>query len=254
MRGARFAGAAFGLVALAAVGTTTGCGGPARARDLVTIETAPSDDDFTNPERGFFTSVDLLGEADLSRASASGTTLVHAPIRLDRFRDGPLPQALLDALETGFARVRRAGLKVIPRFMYNAGPYPRSQPDASEATIEAHIAQLAPILAANADVIAALEAGFVGAWGEWHSSSHRIDADRGAKQRILAALLGALPADRMVSLRFPSDVIALVGKLPPARAGSSDPTARVGSHLDCFLGSDDDVGTWGRSGHSADDE
>jgi hypothetical protein len=110
------------------------------------------------------------------------------------------------------------------------------------------------VLANNADVIVALEAGFVGAWGEWHSSTHGLDRDQAAKQRILAALLAALPPGRQVALRFPHDIARLVGELPRARVGTDAPTARVGSHQDCFLGSDDDVGTWGFGGRSIDDD
>jgi hypothetical protein len=210
----------------------------------------PAWDVFPNPERGFYSSADILKEPSLAFVSEAGNTLVHAPIRLDPYRDAPLPPEFLAELERAFDRVRRAGLKVIPRFMYNFGPYPRSEPDASEAQIIAHLEQLAPVLAANADVLLVLQGGFIGAWGEWHSSTHRLDRDPRAKRRILDALLTAVPRDRMVALRFPTDIDDLVGKLPAKRAFTDEPVARVGSHQDCFLGSDTDVGTWGRTGNN----
>lgn len=210
----------------------------------------PAWDVFPNPERGFYSSADLLKEPSLAFVSESGNTLVHAPIRLDPYRDMPLPPAFLAELERAFERVRSAGLKVIPRFMYNFGPYPRSEPDASEARIVGHLAQLAPVLERNADVLLVLQGGFVGAWGEWHSSTHRLDTDARAKRRILDALLDAVPRDRMVALRFPTDIDDLVGRLPADRAFTGEPVARVGSHQDCFLGSDTDVGTWGRTGNN----
>jgi hypothetical protein len=210
----------------------------------------PAWDVFPNPERGFYNSADLLNEPSLAFVSENGNTLVHAPIRLDPYRDTPLPADFLVELERAFDRVRGAGLKVIPRFMYNFGPYPRSEPDASEARIVAHLAQLAPVLADNADVLLVLQGGFIGAWGEWHSSTHGLDRDARAKRRILDALLAAVPRDRMVALRFPTDIDDLVGKLPADRAFTAAPVARVGSHQDCFLGSDTDVGTWGRTGNN----
>jgi hypothetical protein len=33
-----------------------------------------------------------------------------------------------------------------------------------------HVAQLGPTMQRNADAVYVLEAGFVGCWGEWHSS------------------------------------------------------------------------------------
>ncbi len=242
-------------VALAA----SACGGggghaerpdPMAEAGLVQLPVAPAAwDIFTNPERGFYSSADLLKEPSLAFVRESGNTLVHAPIRLDPYRDTPLPPDFLAELERGFGRVRGAGLKIIPRFMYNFGPYPVSEPDAAEARIIGHLAQLAPVLAANADVLLLLQAGFIGAWGEWHSSTHRLDRDARAKRRILDAMLAAVPRDRMVALRFPTDIDDLVGRLPPEHAFSGEPVARVGSHQDCFLGSDTDVGTWGRTGN-----
>src|SRR5207247_8134345 len=107
-------------------------------------------------------------------------------VRLDAHRDSALPSTLLDGLTAGFAGARAAGIKILPRFVYNDR---QGDPDASLPQILAHIAQLAPVLRAEADVIAALEAGFVGAWGEWHHSTHPID--RAARTEILAALLAA---------------------------------------------------------------
>ncbi|HUS65041.1 MAG TPA: DUF4832 domain-containing protein [Kofleriaceae bacterium] len=246
-------------VALAVVTGASACGGrvvaprpdPLKEPGLLQLPVAPAAwDIFPNPERGFYSSADLLKEPSLAFVTESGNTLVHAPIRLDPYRDGPLPPAFLAELQRAFDRVRGAGLKVIPRFMYNFGPYPRSEPDAAEAQIVAHLAQLAPLLAANADVLLLLQGGFIGAWGEWHSSTHRLDQDADAKRRILDALLTAVPRDRMVALRFPTDIDDLVGRLPEDRAFSGEPVARVGSHQDCFLGSDTDVGTWGRTGNN----
>ena len=78
-------------------------------------------------------------------------------------------------LNSIFADIREAGVKAIIRFAYNQGPYPDSEPDASKAQILRHIEQLAPLLQNNADVIAWLEAGFIGAWGEWHTSTNGLD-------------------------------------------------------------------------------
>ena len=61
-----------------------------------------------------------------------------------------------------------------------------------------HIEQLKLTLTKNADVIAWMEAGFIGAWGEWHTSTHGIDKSLDDKRDVLGALLQVLPASRMV--------------------------------------------------------
>lgn len=212
----------------------------------VTLDFSLTDEDFLNPERGYYVTVDLVTGDGLGQVRSTGHSLAMAIVRLDDYRDRPLDSALLSALAGGFSRVRDGGYKVILRFAYNDDG---GGADADRDRVLQHINQLTPILRDNADVIAVLQAGFIGAWGEWHSSTHRLDRDARAKRRILDALLAAVPRDRMVALRFPTDIDRLVGPLPADRAFTGEPVARVGSHQDCFLGSNSDVGTWGRTGN-----
>ena len=194
-----------------------------------------------NPERGFFTPYELPGFPGFSPVRATGNTLVHLNIRLDDWRETDLPQAVLDDFATNFADIRDAGLKAIIRFAYNQGPYPDSEPDASKLQILRHIEQLTPLLQENADVIAWVEAGFIGAWGEWHTSTNGLD-NLPDKKEILFALLKALPETRMVQVRYPANIIEMFPD--PLEAVK----ARVAHHNDCFLSSDTDVGTYERDG------
>jgi hypothetical protein len=227
----------------------TSCGGgwpkPGTSGDrddepgLTALSFLPSDEEIPNPERGFHDDIDLVRGGDFSWVRAEGLTLAFANIRLDAYRSAPLDARLLDALTSGFADVRAAGIKVVLRFVYNDGD---QDPDAPRARILEHLRQLQPILAANADVIAVMQAGFIGAWGEWHTSSNGLDnpADRAA---ILAAIVDALPASRMTQVRTPMFKAASFGG--PLTAGfDGSPAARIGHHDDCFLVSDDDLGTY----------
>src|SRR6185503_20934424 len=108
---------------------------------------------------------------------------------------------MLDGLDSNFSDIRDAGVKAIIRFAYNEGPYPDSEPDASKAMILRHIEQLTPLLQKNADIIAWLEAGFIGAWGEWHTSTHGLD-NLIDKHDVLQALVAAVP-NRYVQVRYP---------------------------------------------------
>jgi hypothetical protein len=151
---------------------------------------------------------------------------------------------LLDQVSAGFARVRQAGLKVILRFAYNFGPYPDSEPDAPKEWVLKHITQLAPLLADNADVIAVVQAGFIGAWGEWHTSTNGLTEPE-TRKTILEALLDAVPTTRFVQLRYPAYKRELYGEALTARdAFGLSPAARIGHHNDCFVSSATDVGTY----------
>jgi len=245
---------------LAALLALAACATPPRPEPTpVALTFTPSDQNVTNPERGFFTPVDIVTTPTNFETlrTALGYTLVRSYVRLDDYRDQDLPQTLLDDLDHALGEVRAGGVKVILRFAYNFGPYPDSEPDASREQILRHIAQLTPVLQANGDVIAWMEAGFVGAWGEWHTSTHGLHADPEAKLAIVDALLAALPGDRMIQLRYPGDIRFLIGEpLTPeaAVAATDDARARIGHHNDCFLASDSDQGTYEREGVTIDEE
>lgn len=225
-------------------------GGAARTPPDGAVETTfrASGAEIANPERGMYVwAADNLAAWTQAQADAqykAGYRLVFAPVRLDDHVDDALPAGLLASVSEGFATARRAGLKVIPRFLYNfpAGETQyRNAQDARLSRVLGHIAQLKPVLTANADVIAYLQAGFVGAWGEWHTSSNQLTTLT-ARTRIRDALLGALPADRFLQLRYPPYLMQWAPRPPQWRDGSA--AARIGVHNDCFLASATDVGTY----------
>jgi hypothetical protein len=213
---------------------------------------APTTADFPNPERGFYvqTSYDPgrgtprpLDPAWLRRARNNGMSLLRMYWVLSDFRDRPLSPAMLDRVRADFAAARLAGVKIIGRFAYNFGP--TGSPDAPLPIVLGHLDQLRPILRENDDVLAFLEAGFIGTWGEWHHSTNNL-LDHNAE--IVEKILSVLPPDRMLALRYPRLKTGLYGPEPltSQEAFSGTPKSRVGAHDDCFLASKTDWGTWTR--------
>lgn len=206
---------------------------------------APLAGNVLNPERGFHRFIGLLDTSDLAAIRKGGSSLVYATVRLDAYRDKALPSSLLQDLQKATARLRAAGLKVVLRFAYNDGPYPNSAPDASAARILGHLDQLAPVLASEVDVIAVLQAGFIGAWGEWHTSTNGLDTNPEAWKAILQKVLDVVPKSRQTQVRTPhrkQDMFG--GVLDPKDAFSGSAASRVGHVNDCFLASEDDFGTY----------
>ncbi len=214
-----------------------------------TLTYTPLPGDVVNPERGFRYSFYDFAPSDFGVYRNLGTSLVYSDIDLRDFRDRDISQEKLDQIQAAFDTVRQGGMKVILRVKYNDGPWPNVEPDASLEQILRHIEQLKPLLQRNADVIAWMQAGFIGAWGEWHTSTHGLDKDPAAKQAILNALAEALPANRFIQLRYPFDLMSLFPQpLTAEQAFSGTLQARLGFHNDCFLSSDTDVGTYDRGG------
>jgi hypothetical protein len=130
---------------------------------------------------------------------------------------------------------------MIVRFTY---VYAESGEDASKVWIKRHIDQLKPLLETNNDVIAWFEAGFIGAWGEWHDSTNGNDTDAN-KREILDYILSHFPADRAVLVRRPQDLIRWYPtSLTAAESHTGTNKARTGHHNDCFHASETDAGTY----------
>jgi hypothetical protein len=219
------------------------------------IQLTKSDAEIPNPERGFYNSVEDFPKtslASLKALYASGTRVVRGLIALDDFRGQPLPAAFLAQIEAGFDNLRKAGLKVNLRFTYN-GKTKLTETDykgAKDAPLDItlnHIKQLGVLLEKNKDVLFTLDAGFVGAWGEWHSSSNGNDTPE-KKAIVRDAILKALPSNRTVMFRYPVDMEkwfpSATGSVSNQKVGANK---NFGLNNDCFMSSQNDVGTYGRT-------
>jgi hypothetical protein len=200
---------------------------------------------FPNPERGYF--VVQLNKSNLQSARNKGITLVRKYYRLDPYVNSDiLPASVFDEIKRDAELLRQVGVKVIPRFIYNFG----ACTGAPLTRISAHIDQLGPVLRANSDVIAFIEAGFIGRWGEWHFSEcadnnpYRLNEPL-ARNTVLNKLIAAVP-DRMVALRYNFNKREILGETPlgPDLAFTNTNAARVGAHNDCFVAGTDDMGTY----------
>jgi len=202
---------------------------------------------FPNPERGFtktFTIRTALSPASLNTFRQNlNTTLVVRVFYLENFKDKALDQAYLDFIQTDLNTMRNAGLKGVIRFAYTED---MTGTDASLAIVQQHLDQLKPIFEANKDIIAFVQAGFIGAYGEWHDSSNGL-ATADNEKTVLLKLLSVLPVDIMVQVRTPlqkQNVFGTAAPVTEAQGYSGADIARVGHHNDCFLSSVDDYGTY----------
>jgi hypothetical protein len=223
-----------------------------------TVTYAPSTAIIANPERGFYNhegthsnDFDPLNQTSLTNYRVNNKmTLILRLFYLDDFIEGPISSTYLAAMQTDFARIRGAGIKAILRFAYSDDSDNGQMQDATKAQILAHIAQLKPILTANADVIATVQAGFIGTWGEWYYTDHfgmpPNATDLQNRKQIVTAILDALPG-KTVQLRTPElkrNCFNVETPLSLTQAYTNTAVARVGHHNDCFLASEDDEGTY----------
>ena len=232
-----------------------------------------------NPERGFYHHTETHYRADgtgyepldadrAAHLARTGTRhpdparLLPREVRRPRIDS---TRAYLDLVRHDFATIRAAGVKAIVRFAYaqpkDDWPYQPPYGDAPKSRVLKHIAQLRPILRANADVIATVQAGFIGLWGEGYYTDYfaadpadpgtLTDQDWADRRDVFLALLHALPPNRTVQLRTmlmkqktTGRPTGVEGALTEDEAFTGTAAARIGHHNDCFLASPDDFGTF----------
>lgn len=263
-----------------------------------TIKYLESDEDFPNPERGYyrysatsasnFSALDintLKGYRELHNVSNASyhiySTLLFRYYVFDKYTDGPISAKTLAAIQQDMNTIRAAGLKLIPRFVYSIKSTKGDCPegficppygDAPKEIIIGHIRQLKTLLHKNADVIAVVQLGLFGTWGENYYTDYFGDASSNGGQgnkltdqnwldrsEVLKELLDAVPEDRMVQIRYPQfkqrylhGVNAEVDTKPMSeqQAFTNQDIARIGFHNDCFLSGPNDTGTFADYGNS----
>lgn len=218
-----------------------------------------------NPERGFFkfTETHSTGYSSLNTTTLTNyrvnqkITLIYRAFYLENFINSPISAAYLTLMQQDFDKIRQAGLKCVIRFAYSDDDT-ATQRDASKATMLNHIQQIAPLLQANEDVISVLQAGFIGLWGEWYYTSqpefggwgynqtNLTTANNNHRKDIMNALLSALPASRMIQVRYPSfkQLMYSPTAITSTQAFTQTNSARIAHHNDCFLASSTDFGTY----------
>ncbi|MEM1393902.1 MAG: DUF4832 domain-containing protein [Cyanobacteria bacterium P01_H01_bin.150] len=211
-----------------------------------------SSDNFPNPERGFYIQVKPIGNQPAPPLSVSQLqavrnekiSLIRRIYLLSAFRQEPLSESFLKLVKDDLDTARKAGVKLIIRFSYN---WLGGGEDATKERIFSHMEQLKPVLQENYDVIAYLNAGFIGFWGEWNNSSNGLREDSEAKKAILLEALSLLPPERMVAIRYPyykREIFSNNNPLNSEEAFSGSDRSRTGHHNDCFLEGFDNGGTY----------
>jgi hypothetical protein len=191
--------------------------GSALAQSTNTITYQADDSNFPNPERGWFVFKELkptyatngnnwATTALLDTYYAQGYRLVKHIIRIPT-TSGDLPKGFLDELIQEAALVRDKGMKIFYRFNYNWNHNTSNEDAPTDITVK-HLEQLKPFFDENADIIAWMEMGFIGYWGEMHTSTsgHIVEKTVGLSdsgKEILYKALDVFPSNRVIGVRYP---------------------------------------------------
>lgn len=222
---------------------------------LATVTYTVSDEDFPNPERGFYQAAEThsatgqgIADAVIKASRKQGRSLYLLEFYLTDYVETDISEEYLQTIRKKFQSLRDGGMKCILRFAYSNGFDAKDKPwDATTQQVHRHLEQVTPLLREFYDVIFVVQAGFIGSWGEWYYTDHfGATSDRKA---LVDALLAAIPESRQIELRTPGYKMRLYGlsledTITRAEAHLPTAKARIGGHNDCYLSSANDVGTF----------
>jgi hypothetical protein len=209
-----------------------------------TINYDSTDEIIFNPERGFSAyRSNPITLTFINSLKAINVSVIQRIYTIPQYHDLPLPQSFLDIVQADLNTARESGVKLVMRFSYTNN---QNGEDAALDTILMHINQLTPILQQNYDVINYVEAGFIGAWGEWYYSSHNLN-NTVSRRAVAFALLDAIPLKRDIVVRTPDykrKILQDYDPLDSLEAFSGTKKSRIGAHNDCFVSDETDMGTY----------
>ncbi len=208
------------------------------------INYVESDSVISNPERGFSVQrTSRITGALINSVKKDNITVIQKLYVIPQFNNSPLSEDFLNNFESDLTAAREGGVKLVIRFSYTEE---QNGADAPLNIILQHIDQIKPVLQENYDVILYMEAGFIGAWGEWYYSSNNLN-NTNDRRSVLFALLDALPEERCVVIRTPDYKRKIFNDNNPIsleEAFNGTKKSRTGAHNDCFLASATDFGTY----------
>ncbi len=235
--------------------------------NAATINYTADNSIFPNPERGFYLHLEKHvkdGDARCIKSSNSSidehkssdnSTLLLALYYLDNFKkSSTIPQSVLNDFDADMQVLRDKGMKCILRLAYVQETYGEGASEsAKDATLDIalkHLSQYKQHIKDNADVIYVVQAGIVGAFGEWWYSDNfgnQTDHVTANCRLLLDSLLKVVPTDRYIQLRTPlykTEYIGNTKALTAEEAYKNTPKARLGHHNDAFLYGPDNMGTY----------
>ena len=229
--------------------------GPDDAISGTEVVFTEADGDVVGPERGLYSAYEVYSNTEPISVSgvksklATGHSLWLLEFYLTDFMSGSISSSYMQKIQECFDAIRSGGAKAIVRFAYRNTDANWSSVDQEpkvDQTLK-HVEQLKPVLSQNEDVLFALQAGFIGSWGEWYYTTYFQSLQN--RKKLVEALLEAVPSSRQIQLRTPTFKmkmydITLKDTLTAATAHDGSIASRLAGHNDCFGADKNDKGTF----------
>ena len=183
-------------------------------------------------------------ESRIESAKENNSSLMQLKINISELsgnanstgEDKDFTTTQLESLNSIMNTLRNNNMKAIIRFAYDYEGIEGKEPK-SFSTIINHINQLHDFFDDNKDAISLIEAGFLGEWGEMHTSIYEEDT---YYYQLIDALLSNVPSSITINVRTPRHYKIYFNTLN----NNNDNKYRVGIFNDGYLASITDYGTF----------
>ena len=198
-----------------------------------------------NPERGWYVQVDTR-DADSIREyydSEEQFRVVLLALDLSGEENQPeISEEKLGELTESLEECKKAGMAAVVRAAYSFDGENYQEPVSFDYVLN-HAQRLSEVLNSYKGVVMAVQAGFIGPYGEWHSSCYMETAPDGVLYRVklIAKLLETLDESIVINVRRPMFI--------REAASYGLKTDRLGLHNDALLSTRDDMGTYVEDGY-----
>jgi fibronectin type 3 domain-containing protein len=216
------------------------------SNDMVTVQFSEDvSEKINNPERGWYSEFTTDDVDGMDSLKAKGIDNVMLLADFGSFKSTAISENKLQDIRNAFTRARKFGLGVIFHAAYDFDGVSNPEPK-DISIIKNHIAQLKPIFTENEDILFCVQAGFLGPWGEWHTSYYGDPPSLSARTAVLTALMNAVPKSRQIEVRRPMFIRDMYPKqmLSASTAFNQSNFARTGYHDDALLSTEDENGTY----------
>ena len=199
---------------------------------------------YTNPERGWYFSLTLTEFCSGFLETVRDGGVSSQPVRIVQMDISPStsPASVATALACARGTGNAGKVKVLVKLAYCNVQFCNEGVTIAQA--EAHLAGLKSTFYAYRDVLFAVKAGVIGAWGEWADSGAGLDTGAN-KIRVRNALLDMTPPEIPVLFRNPPILqVWYSTPLSSAERFTGSPKSRSGIYNDCFLTGNGDTSTY----------
>jgi len=212
-----------------------------------------SKDFIKNPDQGFYRPVIVtITPSSFKSSKNNPDQIYHLRCDISEFsgavnsdgKDKKLTDIALNGLDEYLNKLKLENKNAVIRFAYDQNYSGKTNAEPSLSMIEEHIKQLSKIINKHLDTLTAIEAGMLGPWGEMHTSKIATNENKALIFKYWLENTKDIPVLGRTPFALFTYFNKTLDEMEKYKINKGDKGSRLGIFNDCYLSSDNDVGTY----------